>query len=265
MAELFTFDNVVALATLTALEVVLGIDNVVFLAILAGKLPEHQRARARRIGLGLAMLMRIMLLLAIGWVMGLTQVLFSIPRFWTGELGVPHDFSGRDLVMLVGGLFLIGKATYEIHDKLEGTGHEPGQARPSSSFAVVILQIVLIDIVFSLDSVITAIGMVDSRPDAQWIGLTIMITAVIIAVFVMLVFAGAISTFVERHPTMKMLALAFLILIGVMLVVEGLHMHIPRGYVYFAMAFSLLVETLNIRMRRVSEPVKLHQTYVSDT
>lgn len=250
-----------AFATLTALEIVLGIDNVVFLAILAGKLPERQQASARRVGLTLAMLMRIALLLALGWIMGLTADLFSIPRFWTGEAGDAHGVSGRDLIMLVGGLFLIGKATYEIHDKLEG--HEPTGAPPApTSYAMTIVQIVVIDAVFSLDSVITAVGMVQTREDAAWVGLTIMITAVVIAVLVMLFFAGAISDFVGRHPTMKMLALSFLILIGTSLVAEGLHVHLPKGYVYFAMAFSLGVELLNLRMRKVSAPVALHQTYV---
>jgi predicted tellurium resistance membrane protein TerC len=261
VTELLTVDNLVALATLTALEIVLGIDNIVFLAILAGKLPQRQQPRARRVGLGLAMLMRILLLLALGWVVGLTADLFAIPRFWTSEAGDEYGVSGRDLIMFVGGLFLIGKATYEIHDKLEG--HEAtGPKAVAASFSMVIAQIVLIDIVFSLDSVITAVGMVQTRPEAPWVGLTIMITAVVIAVLVMLVFAGAISEFVGRHPTMKMLALSFLILIGSALVAEGLHFHIPKGYVYFAMAFSLGVELLNLRLRKVSAPVTLHQTYV---
>ena len=261
MELLFTLDNMIALATLTALEIVLGIDNIVFLAILAGKLPLHQQARARRIGLTLAMLMRIALLLTLGWIVGLTGDLFTFPRFWTSEPDDVYGVSGRDLIMLVGGLFLIAKATYEIHDKLEG--HEPsGAPRVASTFGVTIVQIVLIDIVFSLDSVITAVGMVQTRPDAAWVGLTIMISAVVIAVLVMLVFAGPVSEFVTRHPTMKMLALSFLILIGTALVAEGLHFHLPKGYVYFAMAFSLGVELLNLRMRAKSAPVALHQTYV---
>jgi predicted tellurium resistance membrane protein TerC len=262
MSEFFTFDNAVALLTLTALEIVLGIDNVIFLAILVSKLPETQQARARSIGLGLAMLMRILLLLAIGWVMGLTQDLFSLPRFWTTDPSDRLAVSGRDLILLVGGLFLIGKATYEIHEKLEG---EPDKAAlPAvSSFAAVIAQVVLIDIVFSLDSVITAVGMVQTRPEGRWIGLTIMITAVVISVLIMLMFAGAISAFIERHPTMKVLALSFLILIGVMLVAEGLHAHLGKGYVYFAMAFALGIELLNMRLRKVTAPVKLHQTYLS--
>jgi predicted tellurium resistance membrane protein TerC len=261
VAELFTFDNIMALATLTALEIVLGIDNIVFIAILAGKLPVNQQAQARRVGLGLAMLMRILLLLAIGWVMRLTEELFAVPRFWTSDPGDQHAVSGRDLILLVGGLFLIAKATYEIHDKLEGP--EEATAAPAMpSFVGVIVQIVLIDIVFSLDSVITAVGMVRPPPEAPWVGLTIMITAVVIAVLIMLAFAGPIAAFVERHPTMKMLALSFLILIGVLLVAEGLHAHLSRGYVYFAMTFSLIVELLNMRLRKVSQPVHLHQSYV---
>jgi predicted tellurium resistance membrane protein TerC len=263
MEHLLTVDNAVALLTLTALETVLGIDNVVFIAILAGKLPEKQRDTARRVGLFLAMFMRILLLLAISWVMGLTAELFAIPMFWTGEAGDAHGVSGRDLIMLLGGLFLIGKATYEIHDKLEG--HAAGRsAGAATSFAMVVFQIVLIDIVFSLDSVITAVGMVDSPEGRQWVGLTIMITAVVIAVCVMLSFAGMIARFVEQHPTLKMLALSFLILIGVLLVAEGFHLHFPKGYVYFAMAFSLAVELLNMRLRGVSAPVTLQQSYVSE-
>jgi predicted tellurium resistance membrane protein TerC len=261
--QLFTVDNAVALATLTALEIVLGIDNVVFIAILAGKLPKNQQKSARRVGLMLAMLMRIALLLAIGWVMGLTKPLFEFARFWTTEAGDLHGVSGRDLIMLAGGLFLIGKATYEIHDKLEGGEH--GHAtKAAATFGMVVLQIVLIDIVFSLDSVITAVGMVRTEEGREWVGMTVMITAVIIAVFVMLAFAGVIAGFVEKHPTLKILALSFLILIGVMLVAEGLHLHIPKGYVYFGMAFSLAVEFLNMRMRKASAPLKLHQTYVRE-
>jgi predicted tellurium resistance membrane protein TerC len=210
--------------------------------------------------LGLAMAMRILLLFAIGWVMGLTSELFSLPSFWTSDATDRHGVSGRDLILLIGGLFLIGKATYEMHDKLEG--EKEAAARATSSFGTVIIQIVLLDMIFSLDSVITAVGMVQSSPDTRWVGLTIMITAVVLAVAVMLAFAGAISAFVARHPTMKMLALAFLILIGVMLFAEGLHAHIPKGYIYFAMTFSLAVELLNMRLRKVSAPVELHQSYV---
>lgn len=263
MDQLFTIDNAVALGTLTALEIVLGIDNVVFIAILADKLPKNEQKSARRVGLMLAMLMRIALLLAIGWVMGLTEPLFEFSKFWTGQAGDLHGASGRDLIMLVGGLFLIGKATYEIHDKLEGGehGHAAGTA---ATFGMVVLQIVLIDIVFSLDSVITAVGMVQTEEGNEWVGMTVMIAAVVIAVLVMLAFVGVIAGFVERHPTLKVLALSFLILIGVMLVAEGLHLHFPKGYVYFGMAFSLGVEFLNMRLRKVSAPLKLHQTYVAE-
>ena len=239
----------------------LGIDNIVFIAILVGKLPRERQSRARRVGLFMAMFTRILLLLVLGWIMGLTADLFSIPMFWSLEVGARHPVSGRDLILLIGGLFLIGKATYEIHDKLEGK-HDATGAPVFSSFAAVLVQIVLIDIVFSLDSVITAVGMVKVNPDAQWIGLTIMITAVVLAVFVMLLFAGMIANFVERHPTMKMLALSFLLLIGVTLVAEGFHKEIPKGYVYFAMAFSLGVELVNMRVRKVTSPVVLQQSYV---
>jgi predicted tellurium resistance membrane protein TerC len=260
--DLFTAENLIALATLAGLEILLGIDNVVFLAILTGKLPKSQQAVARRLGLGLAALMRIALLLAITWVMGLTEPLFSVPMFWERDGADALHISGRDLILLGGGLFLIAKATFEIHDKLEGAVHHETAAR-TRSFVSVIVQVVLIDIVFSLDSVITAVGMVKVDADARWIGITIMVAAIVIAVGVMLIFAGGISRFVERHPSVKMLALAFLILIGVTLVVEGIHGHIPRGYIYFAMAFSLAVELLNVRIRSASKPVALHQTYVA--
>jgi predicted tellurium resistance membrane protein TerC len=239
-----TADGWVALATLTVLEVVLGIDNIVFISILAGKLKPEDRGRARTIGLALAMAMRILLLLSITWVMGLTQPLF-------GMFG--RDISGRDLILLIGGLFLIGKSTHEIHDKLEGAeGH--GTAKAAVSFGAVLVQIALLDIVFSLDSVITAVGM------AEHVG--VMILAVVVAVGVMMFSAGAISGFVDKHPTVKMLALSFLLLIGVSLIAEGFHQHIPKGYIYFAMAFSVFVELINLRVRAKAEPVKLHQTYV---
>ncbi|HVE77396.1 MAG TPA: TerC family protein [Gemmatimonadaceae bacterium] len=230
----------VALATLTALEIVLGIDNVVFISILAGKLPVEQRARARRVGLALALITRILLLLSIAWIVRLTAPWFSV----FGE-----EISGRDLILLVGGLFLIAKSTHEMHDRLEGEeGHT--SKRVPASFAAVIVQILLLDIVFSLDSVITAVGMADDIP--------VMVIAVILAVLVMLVFAGKISEFVDRHPTVKMLALSFLLLIGVSLIAEGFDRHIPKGYIYFAMAFSLFVEILNLRLRVKQAPVKLH-------
>jgi predicted tellurium resistance membrane protein TerC len=233
----------VALLTLTTLEVVLGIDNVVFIAILADKLPEKDRERARRVGLSLAMFIRIGLLLTLTWIMSLTKPWFSV---------IGHGVSGRDLILLFGGLFLIAKSTHEIHDKLEGEeGH--AAARAPAGFTGVIIQILLLDIVFSLDSVITAVGMVDQIP--------VMIAAIVIAVGFMLWFAGAISGFVNRHPTVKMLALSFLLLIGVALIAEGLHHHIPKGYLYFAMAFSVFVEMLNLRIRRKAPPVHLRDAY----
>jgi predicted tellurium resistance membrane protein TerC len=233
----------IALATLTVLEIVLGIDNIIFISILAGKLPQADRARARRVGLSLAMIIRILLLLSITWVMGLTAPLISVSRW---------DLSGRDLILTLGGLFLLGKSTLEIHEKLEGVeGH--GSARVAASFAAVIAQILLLDIVFSLDSVITAVGMADD--------VAVMIIAVIVAVGVMLVSAGAISDFVDHHPTVKILALSFLLLIGVSLIAEGFDQHIPKGYIYFAMAFSVFVEMINLRVRRKADPVQLHQAY----
>ena len=233
----------IALATLTILEIVLGIDNIVFISILASKLRVEDRARARKIGLSLAMFIRIALLWSITWVMRLTTPWFVI---------VGTEISGRDLILIVGGLFLIAKSTHEIHDKLEGEeGH--GSAKVAASFVGIIIQILLLDIVFSLDSVITAVGMADD--------LAVMVLAVVIAVGVMLLSAGAISDFVERHPTVKMLALSFLLLIGVSLIGEGLDQHIPKGYIYFAMGFSIFVEMINLRIRSRSKPVHLHQPY----
>ena len=232
-----------AFATLTALEIVLGIDNIIFISILVGRLPLEQQARGRTIGLSLAMLTRILLLLSITWVMGLATDLFSI-----GDFGV----SGRDLILIGGGLFLLAKSTLEIHHSLEGA-EEQKQAMAQATFFSVIMQIAIIDIVFSLDSVITAVGMADH--------VEVMIAAVIVAVLVMMFLAGPISAFVDRHPTIKMLALSFLILIGMALVGEGLGFHIPKGYIYFAMAFSVVVEMLNIqaRKRMAPQPVKLHK------
>lgn len=241
MDDLLTLDNAVALLTLTSLEIVLGIDNVVFIAILCDKVSPEQQGKARRTGLALAMVMRVLLLLGITWVMGLTQTLFT---------AMGNEISGRDLILIVGGMFLIGKATFEIHDKLEGAEEHGGGPRVPAAFRKVIVQIVLLDIVFSLDSVITAVGM------AQHVG--IMIVAVIVAVGIMLAFAGKIGEFIKRHPTMKMLALSFLLLIGVTLVADGLGQHIPKGYIYFSMAFSLFVEVLNLRLRKKTHPVKLH-------
>jgi predicted tellurium resistance membrane protein TerC len=231
----------VALLTLTVLEIVLGIDNIIFISILAGKLPAADQARARRLGLIAAMVMRILLLLSISWITRLTAPLFTV-------LG--QEISGRDLILIVGGLFLIAKSTHEIHDKLEG---EEGRVsgRVAASLGAVVTQIMLLDIVFSLDSVITAVGM------ARDLG--VMITAVVIAVGVMMVSASGISNFVHRHPTVKMLALSFLILIGVSLLADGLGQHVPKGYIYFAMGFSVFVEMLNLRMRARSKPVELHE------
>lgn len=237
----------VALLTLTALEIVLGIDNIVFISILTDKLPEERQPRARLVGLALAMIMRILLLFSINWVIGLTEPLFAL---------FDHDFSGRDLILIGGGLFLLGKSTYEIHDKLEGEeGHS--STGIGTSFTAIIAQIMLLDIVFSLDSVITAVGMADE--------LAVMVAAVVIAVGVMMISAGPISDFVGEHPTVKILALSFLLLIGMSLVAEGFGQHIPKGYIYFAMGFSVLVEALNLRARgQEREPVHLHQSYVSE-
>jgi predicted tellurium resistance membrane protein TerC len=238
----------VALLTLTTLELVLGIDNVVFISILAGKLPQAQQQRARTLGLSLAMLMRIALLFSLSWIIRLTAPLLTV-------LG--QEISGRDFILLGGGLFLLGKSTHEIHGKLEGEeGYASARVKPS--FLGVLIQILLLDIVFSLDSVITAVGMTDR--------LGVMIAAVSVAVACMMVFAGPISRFVERHPTVKMLALSFLLLIGVTLIAEGLDRHIPKGYIYFAMAFSMFVEMLNLRLRRPrTTPVKLHAPYARET
>ncbi|MEZ4868778.1 MAG: TerC family protein [Caldilineaceae bacterium] len=246
MEEIFSPQNVIALLTLTALEIVLGIDNVIFIAILSAKLPVDQQPRARTTGIALAVITRILLLLGITWIMQLTQPLFTL---------VDHALSGRDLILLIGGLFLIGKSTYEIHEKLESAEHST-TTKVIASFTAVVIQIVLVDIVFSLDSVITAVGISGN--------LWVMIPAVMIAAGVMLTFAGVISTFVEKHPTMKVLALAFLILIGAMLVIEGwdaeaAHQLHLKNYAYFAMAFSFVVELVNLRLRKRAEhPVQLH-------
>jgi predicted tellurium resistance membrane protein TerC len=233
----------IALVTLTALEIVLGIDNIVFISILTGKLPEHQQARARTLGLALALISRIALLFTLSWIIRLTAPLFTV-------LG--QEISGRDIILIAGGLFLLAKATHEIHNRLEGE-EEHGESKGAASFGSVLFQVMLLDVVFSLDSVITAVGMANQ--------LSVMVIAVIIAVLFMMVSAGTISDFVHRHPTVKMLALAFLLLIGVSLIAEGLDQHIPKGYIYFAMAFSVMVETLNLRARKGKErnPVRLRE------
>ena len=233
----------IAFATLTLLELVLGIDNVIFVSILSGKLPAKDQPKARFIGLSLALVMRVVLLFSLTWVMGLVEPLFTVFK---------QHVSGRDLILLIGGLFLIFKSTREIHGALEGEEGE-GSRKVYAGFANVIVQIMLLDIVFSLDSVITAVGMVDN----VWI----MIAAVIVSIIAMMLFAGSIGAFVQRHPTIKMLALSFLLLIGMTLIAEGLEFHIPKGYVYVAMAFSVFVEVLNIRLRKKAQTVHLHNTF----
>ena len=244
MDAILTADGLLALVTLTFLEIVLGVDNVIFISILSSKLPMAQQGKARRVGLAAAMVMRILLLLSIAWVIGLTAPFFTV-------LG--QEISGRDLILLGGGLFLLGKATLEIHDGLEGEeGHRTAKVAPS--FGAVIVQIMLLDIVFSLDSVITAVGMAED--------ISIMVLAVVLAVGVMMFSAEPISAFVHRHPTVKMLALSFLLLIGLALIGDAFEMHIPKGYIYFAMGFSVFVEMINMRIRRRSaEPVHLHHPY----
>ena len=240
-----TADGLIALVTLTMLEIVLGIDNVIFISILAAKLPEQQQARARKWGLMGAMITRLLLLASLAWMIRLTAPLFSVGS---------HPISGRDLILIIGGLFLLFKSTREIHEKLEGEeGHMSARVLPS--FAAVVGQIMILDIVFSLDSVITAVGMADD--------LSVMVAAVVIAVGVMMLSAGSISAFVEAHPTVKVLALSFLLLIGCSLIADGFGVHIPKGYIYFAMGFSVFVEMINLRMmkKRRARPVKLHEPY----
>ena len=237
----------IAFLTLLSLEIVLGIDNIIFISILAGKLRAEQQPKARTLGLGLAMFIRILLLLSLSWVIGLTEPLFSV---------LTKEISGRDLILILGGLFLLAKSTFEIHDSLEG---EPGHAsaKVRATFTGVIVQILLLDIVFSLDSVITAVGMVNQ--------LSIMIAAVVIAVVFMMLFSGSLSRFVAKHPTIKMLALSFLLLIGLSLLVDGFGFHVPKGYLYFAMGFSVFVEMLNLRLRKKREPIELHERYLPES
>lgn len=239
----------IALLTLTILEIVLGVDNIIFISILSGKLPPEMQNRARQLGLALALITRIALLASMSWIVSLTKPLLTLDM-----MNIHFAPSGRDLILLGGGIFLIAKATHEIHDKLEGGEEHGSEKKAKPSFWGIIFQILLLDVVFSLDSVITAVGMVDE--------LWVMITAVVIAIVIMLFSAGAISDFVNRHPTVKMLALSFLLLIGFTLVMEGFHQEIPKGYIYFAMGFSVLVELLNLRMRKPkTAPVQLHSQF----
>lgn len=234
----------IALATLTALEIVLGIDNIIFISILVARLPDEQRDRARRLGIMLAMFTRLALLFSISWVMGLTDPWFSV---------FGQEISGRDIILIVGGLFLLAKSTHEIHNSIEGAEEEQTASGKANGFMMVLIQIAILDIVFSLDSVITAVGLVDH--------VSIMAIAIVIAVGIMLLASKAIGDFVDAHPTIKILALSFLIVVGLTLLLEGLDVHVPKGYIYFAMLFSLSVEALNIRMRKRSEPLKLHKKY----
>ncbi len=247
MSGIFDLQTIIAFSTLVSLELVLGVDNVIFISILAGKLQNHEQAKARILGMALAVFSRIILLFFLSWIIGLTEPLFTIREI---------QVSGRDIILLIGGLFLLGKSTHEIHQKLEGEeGQGSTQVKPK--FVSVIVQILLLDIVFSLDSVITAVGMVDQ--------IAIMIAAVLVSSVVMIISAGVISSFVDKHPTIKMLALSFLLLIGFTLVAEGMHLHIPKGYIYFSMAFSMLVEMLNLRLRKVkTKPVKFHEAFIDE-
>ena len=262
LVTLWSLQAAIALVTLTVLEIVLGIDNIIFISVLADKLPKSQQDKARKLGLALAMILRVLLLLSISWIMSLTTPIhYGVGQFFTFITGDDQPLNYRDLILLVGGLFLIYKATTEIHEKLEGADHAAvggdGDGK-RITFSSAIVQILILDLVFSLDSVITAVGMVQTAPEKRGVGLTIMVVAVIAAVAVMLVAAKPIADFVNRHPTVKMLAFSFLILVGVVLVADASHRHIPKGYVYFAMAFSVGVEMLNLTLRRKGKPVVLH-------
>ena len=257
ITTLWSAAAVISLITLTVLEIVLGIDNIIFISVLADKLPVEQQGKARTLGLSLAMILRILLLLCISWIMSLTIGIPFVGDKLGWFLADDKPFSWKDAILLTGGLFLIYKSVTEIHEKLEGHA-EKTTAGKGISFTSVIVQILVLDIVFSLDSVITAVGMVQTHPDAHWVGLSIMITAVVIAVGVMLFAAKPIADFVNRHPTVKMLAFSFLILVGVVLLVDSTHRHIPKGYIYFAMAFSVGVEVLNLKLRGKRDTVQLH-------
>ena len=240
MEVIFSGEGLVALITLTFLEIVLGVDNIIFISIVSNKLPEHQQAKARNIGLALAMIFRVGLLLGITWIIGFTEPLFTV---------FGHDVSGRDLILAAGGLFLLAKSTSEIHHKIEGEDHADEASGKKASLGPTIFQIVLLDMVFSFDSILTAVGLTKE--------VTIMIIAVVISIGIMMIFAGAISRFINEHPTLQILALSFLILIGFMLIVEALHYEVPKGYIYFAVGFSLLVEVLNMKFRKSRNPVQL--------
>ena len=240
MDAIFSGEGLIALLTLTFLEIVLGVDNIIFISIVSNKLPEHQQAKARNVGLILAMVFRVGLLLGITWIIGFTEPLFTV---------FEHGVSGRDLILAAGGLFLLAKSTSEIHHKIEGEDHTDDTSGKKAAFGAIILQIVLLDMVFSFDSILTAVGLTDQ--------VIIMIIAVIISIAIMMIFAGAISRFINKHPTLQILALSFLILIGFMLIVEALHYEVPKGYIYFAVGFSLLVEVLNMRFRKSRNPLQL--------
>jgi predicted tellurium resistance membrane protein TerC len=264
LTTLWSGAAVISLITLTVLEIVLGIDNIIFISVLADKLPAEQQNRARTTGLALAMIMRVLLLLSISWIMSLTTPVPLVGHVldWATEDG--KALTWKDLILLLGGIFLIYKSVTEIHEKLEGHDHAAGGGKAGVSFASVIAQILVLDIVFSLDSVITAVGMVQTHPETRWVGLSIMIAAVVIAVGVMLFAAKPISDFVNRHPTVKMLAFSFLILVGVVLIVDATHRHIPKGYIYFAMAFSVGVEMLNLKLRSRGKAAALHDPVEAD-
>ena len=241
MESLFSIDGLISFSSLVLMEIVLGVDNIIFISILTGRLPAKQQEKARIVGIGLALVFRVALLFFITWIIGLNKTLFTVFEL---------DITGRDIILIAGGLFLIYKSTTEVHEKLEGSEESESDKR-TLTFGTAILQIILLDIVFSFDSILTAIGLVQS--------LTIMVLAVVIAMVVMLISANKISDFIHKHPTIKMLALSFLLMIGILLLVEGFHVHVPKGYVYFAIFFSLLVETLNIKVRKRTKPVHLKQ------